>query len=209
MSIIVIKEVYKMKSSTRFLVFIKKYGYWFVLALALVVLITIVSLSIATQQNKVSLDTGDTEPTQPSSVEEINFAVPVASANVFKEYSNSALQYNKTLNQWQAHKAIDFLADEGTDVYAVMDGTIKEVSYSYLMGNVVKLDVGNGMIVVYASLQNDVPVKVGDTVKKGAVIGKVGKTAKSEAGDGAHLHLEVWLDDENVDPSIYLDLENK
>ena len=77
------------------------------------------------------------------------------------------------------------------------------------MGNVVKLNVGNGMVVVYASLQNDIPVKVGDVVKKGDVIGKVGNTAKSEASDGAHLHLEVWLDDQNVDPSLYLDLEQK
>ena len=52
-------------------------------------------------------------------------------------------------------------------------------------------------------------VRIGNKLKKGDVIGKVGNTAKSESSDGAHLHLEVWLDDENVDPSIYLDLENK
>ena len=197
-----------MKSSTKFMEFLKKYGYWLVLALALVVLVSIVSLSIATS-TKVNLDPDNNQPSQPAGVDEISFAMPVTSGNVVKEYSNSALHYNKTLNLWQAHKAVDFLADEGTDVFAVLDGTVKEVSYSYLMGNVVKLDVGNGMVVVYASLQNDVPVKVGDTVKKGDVIGKVGNTAKSESSDGAHLHLEVWLDDENVDPSIYLDLENK
>lgn len=197
-----------MSSSSKILNFFKKYGYWLVLAVALLVLASIIVLSVTTSTN-MELEPQQNEQVQQTSVEQISFAMPVSGGNVVKEYSNSALQYNKTLNLWQAHKAVDFLADEGTDVLAVMDGTIKEVSYSYLMGNVVKLEIGNGMVVVYASLQNDVPVKVGDTVKKGDVIGKVGNTAKSEASDGSHLHLEVWLDEQNVDPSIYLDLENK
>ncbi len=191
--------------TTKFTNFLKKYGYWVILALAFVLLITIIALSV----NSNKLELKDATPTQPVSVEEVSFAMPVQSTSVTKEYSNSALQYNKTLNLWQSHKALDFAAEEGTDVYAVLDGKISEVTYSYLMGNVVKLNVGNGMVVVYASLQNDIPVKVGDVVKKGDVIGKVGNTAKSEASDGAHLHLEVWLDDQNVDPSLYLDLEQK
>ena len=134
---------------------------------------------------------------------------PVSAVNVTKDYSNSALQYSATLKQWEAHKAIDFAATEGTEVYAVMDGTITEVSYSYLMGNTVKLDVGDGLIVVYSSLANDVPVKVGDKVEKGSVIGKVGTTAKSEVSDGPHLHLETWLNEVNVDPNLYLDLGEK
>ena len=191
--------------TTKFVNFLRNYGYWVILAFAFVLLITIIALSVG--NNKLTLK--DVTPTTPTSVGQVSFAAPVQTSSVIKEYSNSALQYNKTLNLWQSHKALDFAAEEGTDVYAVLDGKISEVSYSYLMGNVVKLDVGNGMVVVYASLQNDVPVKVGDVVKKGAVIGKVGNTAKSESSDGAHLHLEVWLDDQNVDPSLYLDLEQK
>ena len=196
-----------MKTNIKIVTFFKKYGYWLILGLAFALLVTIIALSVGT--NAPQTNNEDVQPVEQTSVGEVSFAMPLNSATVAKEYSNSALQYNKTLNLWQAHKAMDFLAEEGTDVYAVLDGTIKEVSYSYLMGNVVKLDVGNGMIVVYASLQNDAPVKVGDKVKRGDVIGKVGNTAKSELSDGAHLHLEVWLDGENVDPSIYLDVENK
>ena len=99
--------------------------------------------------------------------------------------------------------------EEGSEVYAVMDGVIKEVTYNYLMGNIVKLDVGGGIVVVYASLASDIPVKVGDQVTKGSVIGKASATAKSESVDGPHLHLEVLLDNESVDPNIYLDLGNK
>ena len=189
---------------------LKKYGYWLFLAAAILVLTLVIVLSA--QKAKAPLtQTLSTEPETESFVaaKPLQFIAPVSNVDIAKNYSNSALQYSKTLKQWEAHKAIDFAAEEGTDVYAVMDGTITEVSFNYLMGNVVKLDVGQGMIVVYKSLQNDIPVKQGDKVKKGDVIGKVGNTAKSEASDGPHLHLETWLNGENVDPNEFLNLENK
>ena len=129
--------------------------------------------------------------------------------NVLKDYSDTKLQYSNTLKLWQAHKAVDFAAEEGTQVFAVCDGVIKEVTYNYLMGNIVKLDIGGGIVVVYASLTSDITVKAGDQVKQGDVIGKVGNTAKSESVDGPHLHLEVLVDDKLVDPNLYLDLGNK
>ena len=190
---------------------LKKYGYWLMLCLALLILTVVIVLAANKQSANKQYQEVLNEPEQESfvSAEPIRFLSPLLNFEIEKDYSNSALQYSKTLKQWEAHKAIDFLAEEGTDVYAVMDGTITEVSYNYLMGNVVKLDVGHGLVVVYKSLANDPPVKVGDKVKRGDVIGKVGTTAKSEASDGAHLHLETWLNGENVDPNEYLDLESK
>ena len=187
---------------------LKKYGYWVFLAVAVLILTLVVILTA--QKAKAPLTQNiSVEPQTESfvSAEPVKFLAPLNSIDIAKNYSNSALQYSKTLKQWEAHKAIDFLAEEGADVFAVMDGTIVDVSYNYLMGNVVKLDVGEGLVVVYKSLQNDPPVKPGDKVKRGDVIGHVGTTAKSEASDGPHLHLETWLNGQNVDPNDYLDLE--
>lgn len=184
--------------------FFKKYGYYVGLAISLAVLITIVTIAVTmkpvseVEENFTPVDT----PT-------ISFTSPVTDLTLMKNYSNSALQYNSTLKLWQAHKAVDFAADEGTEVYAVMDGKITEVTYNYLMGNIVKLDVGGGIVVVYASLASEIPVKVGDEVVKGSVIGKVSNTAKSEASDGPHLHLEVLLNGDSVDPALYLDISEK
>lgn len=189
---------------------LKRYGYWMLLGVAVAFLICVVALSTSYHsRTKETAKVIENEETSFVTADPITFVCPVASVNIVKDYSNSALQYSKTLKQWEAHKAIDFLADEGTDVLAVKDGKVIDVSYSYLMGNTVKLDVGNGLVVVYSSLQNDVPVKVGDNLKSGDKVGKVGTTAKSEASDGAHLHLETWLDNVNVDPNIYFDLSNK
>ena len=186
--------------------FLKTYGYWVGLFCSLVVLAVIVTL--AAVRNTTPIDS-TIDMNEPVSNTEIVFGNPVSEINLMKDYSNTKLQYSKTYGWWQAHKAVDFEAKEGSDVYAVMDGTVKEVTYNYLMGNIVKLDIGGGITVVYASLAGDVPVKAGDKVTKGSVIGKVGATAKSESVDGAHLHLEVLLNDEAVDPNIYLDLGTK
>ncbi len=192
------------EKNSKFTKGLKKYGYWIALFLAIGVLALILGLTSSYSK------TPSATPDNPTvSVDDEVFKLPLAQISVMKDYSNTALKYSKTLKQWQAHKAIDFAAEEGTDVYAVMSGKITEVSYNYLMGNVVKLDVGNGLVVVYKSLAGDVPVKVGDTVKQGDVIGKVGNTAKSEVSDGPHLHLETWFNGENVDPNNYLELGEK
>lgn len=186
--------------------FLKTYGYWVGLFCSLVVLAVIVTL--AALRNTTPIDSS-LDMNEPVSSTEVVFGSPVDEINLQKDYSNTKLQYSMTYGWWQAHKAVDFAAAEGSEVYAVMDGTIKEVTYNYLMGNIVKLDIGGGIVVVYASLDGEVPVKAGDKVTKGSVIGHVGKTAKSESVEGAHLHLEVLLNDEAVDPNIYLDLGTK
>lgn len=186
--------------------FFKTYGYWVGLACSLLVLVLIITL-VAVRNTTPSSSTIDMS--EPVSNTEIVFSNPVSEVSLLKDYSSTKLQFSKTYGWWQSHKAVDFSAKEGSDVYAVMDGTVKEVTYNYLMGNIVKLDIGGGITVVYASLAGDVPVKAGDKVTKGSVIGKVGTTAKSESVDGAHLHLEVLLNDEAVDPNLYLDLGTK
>ncbi len=193
-----------MKTNSKLKKFLKDYSYWIGLTLSLILLITVVT--VAALNKPVAPEEDNFTPVVN---DEIKFANPVTEISLIKDFSNTALQYSNTLKLWQAHKAIDLSAAEGTDVLAVMDGTVIEVTYNYLMGNIVKLNVGNGLIVVYASLQSDIPVKVGDSVTKGSVIGKVGNTAKSESSDGPHLHLEVLLNDQLVDPNLYLDLGEK
>ncbi len=185
--------------------FFKTYGYWVALALSVILLITLVTLAATRDTTPM---TGEMN-SNPVSTPRIEFANPMTEIDLIKDFSSTKLQYSNTLKLYQAHKAVDLAAKEGTEVLAVIDGVVKEVTYNYLMGNIVKLDVGGGMVVVYASLASDIPVKQGDKVAKGSVIGKVANTAKSESVDGPHLHLEVLLDNELVDPNLYLSLSEK
>jgi murein DD-endopeptidase MepM/ murein hydrolase activator NlpD len=94
------------------------------------------------------------------------------------------------------HKGLDFAVGYGTKVPAVIAGTVTKVRYSYELGNYVSVDAGHGMETVYAHLSS-VSVSVGDKISLGQIIGKVGSTGLSS---GNHLHLEIRMYGEAVDP---------
>jgi murein DD-endopeptidase MepM/ murein hydrolase activator NlpD len=104
------------------------------------------------------------------------------------------------------HKGIDFRADEGTPVYAAADGIVIEP---------VDVDTGDGKNVIISHYTNvntfyahlsKVIVNEGDKVKQGDLIGYVGSTGEST---GPHLHFELCIDGEYVDPIDYFTNEAK
>jgi len=114
--------------------------------------------------------------------------------------------YNSTLNVWKTHEGVDLIADEGTAVCAMYEGTVLDVTESYGMGGAVTIDHGNGVVATYASLSN-VQVVKGQVVDKGEKIALVSTSASYEFVDGDHLHLEVTKDGKHVDPMPYVNGE--
>ena len=98
------------------------------------------------------------------------------------------------------HTGLDISAVQGTDIKVVADGTVTFASYNGSYGNLVKVDHGNGVETWYAHTSK-MYVSVGDTVKAGDVIAAVGSTGNST---GPHLHLEIRVDGEHVNPQDYL-----
>ena len=98
------------------------------------------------------------------------------------------------------HTGLDISAVKGTDIKVVADGTVTAASYNGSYGNLVKVDHGNGVETWYAHTSK-MYVKVGDTVKAGDVIAAVGSTGNST---GPHLHLEIRVNGEHVNPQDYL-----
>ncbi|MBO7344850.1 MAG: M23 family metallopeptidase [Clostridia bacterium] len=147
------------------------------------------------------------EPDAPVS-KPIIFALPVENPTSIGEYSETMV-FNSTLNRYSAHMAIDFFADEGTNVLAVYDGTITNIENTLLKGTTITIDHGNGLFTVYNSLADGNSVTVGQVVKQGDVIGQVSVTNRQEYKSGAHLHFEVFENGENIDPAKYLALEEK
>ena len=152
----------------------------------------------------------DTKPDTPKPADpvytKVYFASPVTYGKISMEYSDGKdvlFVFNKTLNSWGSHKGVDLVADDGTNVTAMYAGTVVDVSESYGMGNIVKIDHGENVVCTYASL-SDVKVVKGQTVAKGDVIGSVSSSAGYEFSDGAHLHLEVAVKGEQVDPMPYV-----
>ena len=146
---------------------------------------------------------------QTSAPTVISFIMPVKNGEIIKDFSNTALKYNSTLKQWEAHKAVDIKGADDSDVLSVMDGEVVSIENSYLKGTTVTIKHSKNLQTVYASLAEDVKIKVGDKIKQGQVIGKVSTSAKGEANDGPHLHFEVWENNKKVDPNLYLKTSEK
>ncbi len=98
------------------------------------------------------------------------------------------------------HEGLDFTAAVGTPIHAAAGGIVIFAEQTPDYGKIVKIDHGSGLETRYAHASK-LLVKVGDRVEKGQVISLVGSTGRST---GAHLHYEIRLNGEPLDPRKYL-----
>ena len=102
------------------------------------------------------------------------------------------------------------MATAGTEVLAVEAGVIESIyKEDLLSGTQIVVDHGEGLKSVYCFVEETEGLKVGDSVEKGDVIATVAEANGNEYKDGAHLHFEIVKNNINVDPAIYLTLEEK
>lgn len=118
--------------------------------------------------------------------------------------------YNQTINAYYGHKGLDFSAEAGTQVFAVDAGVVESIyKDDLLVGTEITIDHGDGVKSVYRFVEEIDGLQVGDSVKKGEVIATVSEATGNEYRDGAHLHFEMFEQGKNIDPNIYLTLEEK
>ena len=98
------------------------------------------------------------------------------------------------------HTGLDIAATTGTPIKVVADGTVTFAAYSGSYGYLVKVDHGNGVETWYGHTSKML-VKEGQAVKAGDTIALVGSTGNST---GPHLHFEVRINGEHVNPQKYL-----
>jgi murein DD-endopeptidase MepM/ murein hydrolase activator NlpD len=129
--------------------------------------------------------------------------VPVF-GTAYTEFSEDALVYSKTLDQWSTHVGLDIKAEEGSPVRAAMDGVVEELVNDPQLGMTIIISHGGGVQTKYINLSTLDLVTVDQKIKKGDVISGVGKTALYEIADDPHLHFEVIREGKNIDPKKYL-----
>jgi len=98
------------------------------------------------------------------------------------------------------HTGLDMRGETGEPVRATANGTVTIAGNNGGYGKMVEIEHRNGLATRYAHL-SAIDVKVGQSVKIGQVIGKIGSTGRST---GPHLHYETRVDGEAVDPQKYL-----
>lgn len=151
----------------------------------------------------------ETEAAAADSGEDAPAAAPVSfvwptGGDIVNGYTGAELVYSRTMADWRVHNGVDLAAEAGSRVLAVSAGTVEEVRDDDLYGTTVVIDHGNGLKSVYSNLAAAPAVSEGDSVRAGTVIGSVGDTAKAEIGEVSHLHFEMTLNGDEVDPTDYL-----
>lgn len=125
---------------------------------------------------------------------------PIANKQLIALASGFGLRIHPVYKVKKMHNGIDFAASIGTPIYATADGTVSKVEVRFSgYGKVVEIDHGFGYRTRYAHM-HDFAIKRGQQVKRGDLIGYVGNTGLSTA---PHLHYEVFINDQRVDPVHY------
>ncbi|WP_121631463.1 M23 family metallopeptidase [Tropicibacter alexandrii] len=102
------------------------------------------------------------------------------------------------------HAGTDFAAPHGTPIYSTADGVVTHADWSSGYGRLVKIQHEFGIETRYAHMSK-IRVKTGQRVSRGERIGDMGNTGRST---GTHLHYEVRVGGEPVNPMIYIKAAN-
>ena len=99
------------------------------------------------------------------------------------------------------HNGLDIAHNTGDPIYAAFDGVVKECHYENGYGNKILIQHENNIETIYGHLSK-FEINVGDNVRKGDLIGRVGSTGRST---GPHLHFEVRVNGTPVNPAGYIE----
>lgn len=118
--------------------------------------------------------------------------------------SEFGMRFHPILHRWRMHAGVDLHADCGDAIRAAAAGVVIGRSYDSASGNRLSVDhgvVGGHRVVTIYMHASEYSVRVGERVRRGQGIGRVGDTGWAT---GCHLHLGVTLDGKAVDPAGFL-----
>lgn len=110
------------------------------------------------------------------------------------------MRLHPVLKSYRTHTGMDIGAPLGSYAIAANDGIVTKSTYSYSYGNMIMIDHGGGVKTLYAH-GSELIAQVGDVVKRGDAIMKVGSTGWST---GPHLHFEIRVNGQTIDPYPYV-----
>ena len=123
--------------------------------------------------------------------------MPLEDARLTSDYG---MRTHPVLKRRLGHKGVDLAAPTGTPIYATADGFVSKAERFSSYGNFVSIEHGARIQTRYAHMSS-IAIAPGTRVSKGDLIGYVGSTGRST---GPHLHYEVRIDGEAVNPVPYM-----
>ena len=110
------------------------------------------------------------------------------------------MRLHPVIKTYRNHSGMDIGAPTGSYAIAANDGVVTKSTYSNSYGNMIMIDHGGGVTTLYAH-GSELIANVGDKVKRGDAIMKVGSTGWST---GPHLHFEIRINGQAIDPYPYV-----
>ena len=160
-------------------------------------------LHISAEDNKrAAAETAEVAKVLSGHTDAPRFSLPLGKPAATLPKSQDDFGNERTFNHERKslHSGRDYPVSAGSSVKAVADGTVLLAAEHFFTGNAVYIDHGDGLVSMSFHLKS-IAVKVGDSVKRGQTIGKVGSTGRAT---GPHLHLGLrWLG-KRIDPALLL-----
>jgi len=122
-------------------------------------------------------------------------------AAVMNMSSNYGYRRDPITGHGAMHSGIDFKGPHATPILAAADGKVTKAGWNSGYGKTIEITHANGLVTRYAHLSS-FTVSLGETVKHGVQIGRMGSTGRST---GTHLHFEVRLNGRAVNPTKFLE----
>lgn len=138
-------------------------------------------------------------------VEEFLPGLP-APGKVTAEFSGDTLVRYERLGDWRTHAGIDIAANVGDDVYICENGVVEKI-YNNNLGGCILVDHQNGYKSLYAGLGETDLVNVGDELRTGETIGRVGDSAVGDITAEPHVHFEMYYEGKPVNPLDLIPIE--
>ena len=114
------------------------------------------------------------------------------------------MRVHPVLKTYSKHSGLDIGAPFGSYAIAANSGIVTKSTYSNSYGNMIMIDHGGGVSTLYAH-GSELLVNVGDVVERGQAVLKVGSTGWST---GPHLHFEIRINGQTIDPYPYITSSN-
>ena len=147
---------------------------------------------------------GNGEGEKNEKPEATTYSAPLE-GEVMKGYSEDLPVFSVTLGDFRVHTGVDIAAEIGDAVVAAARGVVTRVYHDPFFGQTVEVTHEGGVVTRYSNLDKNVPVKEGDNVKSGDKVGQVGDTSLTELADEAHLHFEITVNGNGVDPIDFIE----
>ncbi len=145
--------------------------------------------------------------TEKTDAEPIPVFTNPTGGSLLNNYSIEVPVFSVTMEDYRTHNGVDICVGNGERILAAADGEISEIWEDPMMGTCMSVSHAGGMESIYKNLSPQLPegISVGTKVSCGEFIAVGGESALEEISEDPHLHFEMKMNGEYVDPCDYID----